>query len=466
MSFLSFVNWDKFPNNFFDDINNLKYFICYVALSENYNEINDWYKCNNDFLWEYGFDNKLSISELLNKIYEKEYFIEEKFSILTTKYRKCFFRSCDKEANSNYEGGKSKYCVKHKEKDMVDVKNKKCEFEGCKTRPSYNYEGEEKPRFCSTHKEKDMINIKAKKCEFEGCNKQPNYNYEGEEKPRFCSTHKEKDMVDVKNKKCEFEGCNKQPNYNYEGEENGRFCSTHKEKDMIDVKNKKCEFEGCNKQPNYNYEGEENGRFCSTHKEKDMIDVVSKRCKTPLCSTHVMNKYEGYCLFCYINTFPDKPISRNYKTKEKAISDFILENFQVYTIITDKKIQGGCSKRRPDILIDLGHRVIIIEIDENQHINYDCSCENKRIMELYQDVDFRPIVFIRFNPDDYNNEKGEDIKSCWSPNKKGILQINKNKEKEWNDRLETLKDQVNYWIENESDKAIEVIQLYYDSDNP
>ena len=32
----------------------------------------------------------------------------------------------------------------------------------------------------------------------------------------------------------------------------------------------------------------------------------------------------------------------------------------------------------------------------------DCSCENKRIMEISQDLGHRPIVFIRFNPDEYN----------------------------------------------------------------
>jgi hypothetical protein len=75
--------------------------------------------------------------------------------------------------------------------------------------------------------------------------------------------------------------------------------------------------------------------------------------------------------------------------------------FQFQEIITDKKIEGGCSKRRPDIMIDIGFQIIIVEIDENQDNNYDCSCEYKRIMELSQDVGFHPIVFIRFNPDGY-----------------------------------------------------------------
>ena len=44
---------------------------------------------------------------------------------------------------------------------------------------------------------------------------------------------------------------------------------------------------------------------------------------------------------------------------------------------------------------------------------------NNRLMELSQDVGFRPIVFIRFNPDGYK------ITSCWYINKLGIYQINK-----------------------------------------
>ena len=43
----------------------------------------------------------------------------------------------------------------------------------------------------------------------------------------------------------------------------------------------------------------------------------------------------------------------------------------------------------------------MVEVDENQHNNYDCSCENKRLMELAQDLGHRSMVVIRFNPDAY-----------------------------------------------------------------
>jgi hypothetical protein len=194
-----------------------------------------------------------------------------------------------------------------------------------------------------------------------------------------------------------------------------------------------------------------------------MIDIVHKKCKTELCNTIPSNnRYDGYCLRCFVYLFPDKPNSRNYKTKEISVVEYIQKEFQNKTIITDKKVQDGCSKRRPDILIDLGFQVIIIEIDENQHIDYDCSCENKRIMEISQDLGHRPIIFIRFNPDEYVNKDNNKITSCWGIDKRGICCIKKTKIKEWNERLTILKDNIIYWINNESNKTVEIIQLFYD----
>ena len=193
-----------------------------------------------------------------------------------------------------------------------------------------------------------------------------------------------------------------------------------------------------------------------------MVDVVHNTCKTYLCEIRVEDKYDGYCLRCFIHLFPDKPISRNYKTKETSVIEYILQQTPDLSWYSDKKIEEGCSKKRPDLLLDLGYQIIIVEIDENQHKSYDCSCENKRLMTLSQDVNFRPIIFIRFNPDDYLDEKGEKINSCWDITKKtGICKIKNNKE--WNIRLDCLVEQIKYWIhpDNKTDKTVEVIELYY-----
>ena len=84
-------------------------------------------------------------------------------------------------------------------------------------------------------------------------------------------------------------------------------------------------------------------------------------------------------------------------------------------------------------------------------------------MELSQDLNHRPIIFIRFNPDDYldNNKK---ITSCFGVNEHGICCVKKSKKREWNERLNILKDTVNYWIDekNKTNKTIEVVELFYD----
>jgi hypothetical protein len=210
-------------------------------------------------------------------------------------------------------------------------------------------------------------------------------------------------------------------------------------------------------------EGETKALYCSLHKKEGMVNVKSKTCKNNWCYTQVQEKYDGYCLFCYMNMFPDKPVSRNYKTKEFAVVEYIKEKFPNLNWIADKIINGGCSKRRPDLLLDLLYQIIIIEIDENQHTDYDCSCENKRIMELSQDLGHRPIIFIRFNPDDYE-KKGKTITSCWGQNKKGICVVKKSKKDEWEQRLNVLESTVNCWINpsNKTNKTIEIIQLFYD----
>ena len=85
-------------------------------------------------------------------------------------------------------------------------------------------------------------------------------------------------------------------------------------------------------------------------------------------------------------------------------------------------------------------------------------------MLLSQDVGHRPIVFIRFNPDDYMSGDSK-ITSCWGNNKMGICCIKKTKTKEWNTRLEVLYTQIEYWAvpEHKTEKTIEVVELFYDN---
>ena len=308
-----------------------------------------------------------------------------------------------------------------------------------------------------------MIDVKHMRCEFSGCSSSPSYRFETDTHCRFCAVHKLDGMFDAKHRKCSEEGCGKIPSFNYIGENRPLYCNDHKLEDMIDVKHDKCENEGCNLRPIYNTINEKKGKFCVLHKSNEMVDVLSRKCISEWCATITHNnKYDGHCLFCYINLYPEKPVVRNYKTKETTIVNHVREKFPDFTWITDKRVQGGCSKRRPDLLLDLGYQVLVVEIDENQHNNYDCSCENKRLMEISQDIGHRPLIFIRFNPDGYINNKNENKKSSWRSNQLGIFIINKESNKDWSNRLTVLENQINYWTDNATNKTLEVIHLFYD----
>ena len=203
--------------------------------------------------------------------------------------------------------------------------------------------------------------------------------------------------------------------------------------------------------------------FCEHNKRKSHCITCggSGLCKSYWCERQVNKKYEGYCISCFVHLFPDKPNTRNYKTKEKDVVDRITQTFNNFSWVADKKVQDGCSRRRPDLLLDMGSHIIIMEVDENKHTDYDCSCEHKRLMELSQDLQHRPIIFIRFNPDDYVNQEGVLVKSCWKLNKLGVMQIQKTKQKEWEERINSLKQQIQYWIDNPTEKTIEIVELFY-----
>jgi hypothetical protein len=334
-----------------------------------------------------------------------------------------------------------------------------CIFEGCKKRAYFNHKGETKRLYCGDHRKEGMIYLNYNSCIHPCCTKHPKFNKAGETKGLYCASHKQPMMIDIKNSRCIHNGCTKRPNFNKAGEAKGLYCASHRQEDMFDIHHERCIYAGCRKRPNFNIEGQTKGLYCASHKENMMVDVNNPRCKTHLCSTRATEKYDGHCLRCFMHLFPDKPVCRNYKTKEYSVVEYVTTKHP-HPWITDKRIDGGCSRRRPDLLLDLIDQVLIVEIDENQHIEYDCSCENKRIMELSQDLAHRPIIFIRFNPDDYEKD-GLKITSCWGQNKQGTCLVKPSKKVEWEQRLHALGETIEYWLTHRTDKTVEIIQLFY-----
>ena len=341
---------------------------------------------------------------------------------------------------------------------MINIYQHTCIEEGCNILPSYNYEGLKNRLYCTFHKKENMISISSKKCIYDCCNVTPKYNFANEKIPLYCTKHKLENMVHLSLTYCKEDNCTTFPTFNYKGL-SAQYCLKHKKENMINVVDKLCK--ECNTIASYNYKGE-TPKYCTNHKLQNMINIYAKYCKSDFCNIQIgKDNYKGYCFHCFVHIFPNEKIVRNYCTKEKEVVSFVKDNYNNYDWKFDKIIENGISRRRPDIFLNLDSQILIIEIDENQHNVYDCSCENKRIMELSTDVNYKPIVFIRFNPDSYINKNNDFIKSPWIYNKT-IIQIAKKYTDEWNNRLKVLKDHIDYWILNNTNKTIEIIQLFYD----
>jgi len=126
-------------------------------------------------------------------------------------------------------------------------------------------------------------------------------------------------------------------------------------------------------------------------------------------------------------------------------------------------VKNGYSRRRPDLFLDLGYQFIIVEIDEGRHKCRSYSDEFERMMAISQDIKDRPVIFIRFNPDNYVINK-EKFPSCWHKNELGSVVVKQNKIYEWIYRLEALKSRILYWSKTKSIRTLEVDKLFFGDD--
>jgi hypothetical protein len=202
--------------------------------------------------------------------------------------------------------------------------------------------------------------------------------------------------------------------------------------------------------------------YCIHDKRKTRCKICGGQelCLSPHCEImpHDKTKNKGYCSWCFRHLFPNESISCAWKTKELSVKNHIATEFPHLDWKFDKIVEGTCSYRRPDSLVDLGDRVIIVETDEHQHTDYNQDCETRRMIEIWNSVQHRPTVFIRFNPDEYIDDKGMRQLSCWNSGK-----LVKKRKNEWEERLQTLKREIQKWIDEIPPKSIHPVYLFYDA---
>ena len=183
----------------------------------------------------------------------------------------------------------------------------------------------------------------------------------------------------------------------------------------------------------------------------------SNACQYCKAISIIGSQWKPYCFRCYCVLHPDAIIPRKYKLKEHHVVDYLKKHFQdTFTMRFDKIVEGGCSRCRPDVFIDFGSHCLVIEIDENRHVNY--TCEERRMIELYEDIGFRKIVFLRMNPDQYK-EGNRKHPSPFRYTRAGILHL---EETEFDRRMQHVVERTHVY-QHEPSEPITIEYLFYGS---
>jgi hypothetical protein len=314
----------------------------------------------------------------------------------------CTVPNCKNKATYAYRYGEADRCEGHRD-------DRKKQYRVCtcgKAQPSYNLPGETSAAYCVSCKSEDMVNIVSKRC---ACNsRQPSFNYPDDDTPVCCIQCKAPDMIHVGREKCQ---CGKAvPKFAEIGESKAGFCKDCKTETMINIGNQLCLI--CKSSyALYNSLSERNPAYCVKCKLQNMVKVSLRYCPGAdgTCTSYRNSKFRGFCAHCFVNIFPNDPLTFTIrqKSKENRVRAFINSTFEGFTHNRPlSTTHCDCTvRRRLDHYKIIGNTVLAIETDENQHKSYDQMNEEMRYNDLYMAFSGR-WVYIRFNPDRYTDENG------------------------------------------------------------
>ena len=362
-----------------------------------------------------------------------------------------------KRAKYGCKGGKPTHCRKHgKPHGFVDVANKRCDHDECDKHPVYGVKGG-KPTHCRKHKSGEMVNVVSTRCKHDECEEIAVYGVQGN-RPTHCRKRKSGEMVNVVSKRCKHDECDEFAYYGVEWKR-PTHCRKHKLVEMINVVNKRCEHDGCISYPSFGFVRGK-ATHCCEHQLPRMADVVNQRCTE--CQTTGTTQKDKLCAPC--RQYLQMGASRKLIRIEHRIIAMLLLHGTIpndYRTKLNKSIGATCGGYRPDIYIDCGSFILIIEIDEHQHRpryisrvvdgvvtstvvgTYTPECENTRMLTIVQ-AEQMPVYFIRYNPD-----------TCTIDGK--IVKVSPEK------RCEALRTLIDSVIKSGTPKALMTITyMYYD----
>ena len=99
--------------------------------------------------------------------------------------------------------------------------------------------------------------------------------------------------------------------------------------------------------------------------------------------------------------------------KQREVVQYIKLNSCHVPVAVDKipvELKACGDRERPDIPFDGGDRIVIVEVDEYQHV--DRNCDTVRMYNVAQSYGMEKCIWIRYNPDNFKKIKGDSTR--WS----------------------------------------------------
>lgn len=364
--------------------------------------------------------------------------------------KRCIYDKCLTLANFGKPGSKVEYCSKHCPDGYIDLKKKACKYQGCNKSALFGIKGSNVVERCKLHKTIDDVMIHKITCNASNCELTASYGNPITKLKKWCTSHKSSDDIDLSHKQCTEPNCNKIANFGDPEIKLLERCSKHKLINHINLNSKRCLYPECELFGSYDDINLGKDKWCSKHQPDHSKHLKShKMCKFLDCMTHASFGLRGHtttfcakhmtdemvpnptkykkdevklCEFCateihYTDQFCKscKVYIQNGKVtlkkirKEETIK-YLLESNEI-KFTHDLVVKGGCSKKRPDFIIQSNNGTIILEVDEEQHNrkSYSCICEITRMKQLYFDVGVENLIFVRYNPDSYEIDCGKPL---------------------------------------------------------
>ena len=270
---------------------------------------------------------------------------------------------------------------------------KRCQHDGCDTRASFDVPGATRPRFCRAHSEAGMVDVISKHCQHDGCDTRASFDVPGATRPRFCRAHSEAGMVDVINKRCQHDGCVVRASHGFPGSPPS-FCGPHHPHGTMLRPTRKCA--QCREVATHGITQPER---CEAHARPCDDNLVERECAS--CALPNLLNARNMCVPCEAFASGKRP----RLSKQREVLQFLDYEFTEHPYdTTDVTPQGlrDCDRReRPDVMWDRPDRIVLLEIDEDQHRNRPCECEQTRMMNISQALGCERTVWIRYNPDGF-----------------------------------------------------------------